>query len=58
MNPEFLPEIGLLFLGLVAGALALRRLTQGQILNGLGMVALSVGSISLAVFLGKSCPFS
>jgi len=54
MNPEFLPEAALLLAGLIALVLAIRLLFARQPLRGLGVAAIAVACMALALWMGRS----
>lgn len=53
MNPEWLPVLAILLMGIGAGFLALRSSFQLRLKRALGFGALSVAMIALALFLGR-----
>jgi hypothetical protein len=54
MNPEFLPEAAMLLAGVFAGAIAMRSLFARRIGRALGVGALGIVLIALAIVLGRS----
>lgn len=54
MNPEFLPEAALILAGLIALVLAIRLLFARQPLRALGVGAIGVACMALALWMGRS----
>jgi len=54
LNPEFLPEAALILAGLIALVLAVRLLFARQPLRALGVGAISVACMALALWMGRS----